>query len=141
MVPIQYNPSLNQMVQSVFVRVIISPNNMSGTFKLQYGGVSTASLTYNCSADNLQNELVRLSTLHDSHLDTGDITVGRIGPDLQGGYQWFIAMSMDSEQPWVITSTTVRDHNDVMQIGSLVRVKRNGKFCRFYLVFVIAEWT
>ena len=78
------------------------PNRIGGEFQLSYGGMYTVPLPIDCSANTMKAALAALPTLTDATLGLGTIVVVRGEADRQGGYQWLIGLTSDSEIPYNI---------------------------------------
>jgi hypothetical protein len=78
------------------VQTLRSPNRIGGSFQLAYGGYTTATLPFDCTASALRAALLQLPSVRDPSLGLGDVAVSRVGPDLQGAYQWLVAVLEDS---------------------------------------------
>ena len=92
------DPAFNHLSAggSVSVKTLHQPNPIGGTFQLSFGGYMTSVLPYNATADTMRNALMQLPSVFDASLGLGDVSVARVGPDLQGAYTWLVAVVEDT---------------------------------------------
>ena len=81
---------------SASVKTLHRPNPIGGTFQLSFGGYLTSVLPYNATADNMRSALMQLPSVFDASLGLGDVSVARMGPDLQGAYSWLVVVVEDT---------------------------------------------
>ena len=109
------------------VKILTPTSVISGDFQLSVGGYRTLGIPHDASASAIKAFLKQLPSVHDGK--SGDIEVGRRGPDKQGGYTWYVCFT----EPLEVTSDLVpvsRPDEGVALVGSgvsvNVRVVRRG---------------
>ena len=88
------DPAFNHLSAggSASVKILHRSNPIGGTFQLSFGGYLTSVLPYNATADTMRSTLMQLPSVFDASLGLGDVSVARMGPDLQGAYSWLVAV-------------------------------------------------
>ena len=89
--------NISHGVQAV-VRQLQSPNQVDGTtFAISYGGYRTPTLNWNVSAADLEVALMSLPSVRNPEYGIGAVSVGRRGPNSQGGFRWYVAFTEDPD--------------------------------------------
>ncbi|RHY82099.1 hypothetical protein DYB26_000715 [Aphanomyces astaci] len=85
---------MNGIGSSIQVVETVRGNALTGTFQLGFRGTTTTPIAYNAAAmavgdgSSMQEKLQALSTI-------GALNINRIGPDFEGGYEWWITFTDD----------------------------------------------
>ncbi|RHY19567.1 hypothetical protein DYB25_000036 [Aphanomyces astaci] len=85
---------MNGIGSSIQVVETVRGNALTGTFQLGFRGTTTTPIAYNAVAmavgdgSSMQEKLQALSTI-------GALNINRIGPDFEGGYEWWITFTDD----------------------------------------------
>jgi len=90
-------------------------NRIGGFFTLAFNGHTTPPLPIGASGQEVRAALMALQSVRDEALQLGDVVVHRHGPDSQGAYGWYVALTETTDDTAMSTLPAATEAHQLNQ--------------------------